>query len=73
MAILMMRCLILQADMPGIQPYWGNAWGLHLFQSDGWYPDENGQIQYEFISDRAKEFYTWLNGFMRKGSWILSF
>ena len=47
--------------------YWGNAWGLHLFQSDGWYPDENGQIQYEFISDRAKEFYTWLNGFYEEG------
>lgn len=43
--------------------YWANAWGLHLFQSDGWYPDENGQMQYEFISDRAKEFYTWLNNF----------
>ena len=43
--------------------YWANAWGLHLFQSDGWYPDENGQMQYEFISDEAKEFYTWLNSF----------
>lgn len=47
--------------------FWANAWGLHLFQSDGWYPDENGQIQYEFISDRAKEFYTWLNGFYEEG------
>lgn len=43
--------------------YWANAWGLHLFQSDGWYPDENGRMQYEFISDEAKEFYTWLNAF----------
>ena len=43
--------------------YWANAWGLHLFQSDGWYPDENGQMQYEFISDKAKEFYIWLNNF----------
>ncbi len=43
--------------------YWANAWGLHLFQSDGWYPDENGKMQYEFISDEAKEFYTWLNAF----------
>ena len=29
--------------------YWANGWGLHLFQSDGWYPDENGQMQHEFI------------------------
>lgn len=47
--------------------YWANGWGLHLFQSDGWYPDENGKMQYEFISDRAKEFYTWLNQFYQEG------
>lgn len=47
--------------------YWANGWGLHLFQSDGWYPDENGQMQHEFISDRAKEFYIWLNNFYEDG------
>ncbi len=47
--------------------FWAYAWGLHLFYSDGWYPDENGQMQYEFISDRAKEFYTWLNGIYEEG------
>ncbi len=47
--------------------YWANGWGLHLFQSDGWYPDENGQMQYEFISDQAKEFYTWLHNFYAEG------
>ncbi len=47
--------------------YWANAWGLHLFQSDGWYPDENDQMQYEFISDHAKEFYIWLHNFYEEG------
>lgn len=47
--------------------YWANAWGLHLFQSDGWYPDENGTMQNEFISDEAKEFYIWLNNFYEEG------
>lgn len=47
--------------------FWAHAWGLHLFQSDGWYPDANGVMQYEFISDEAKEFYTWLNNFYEEG------
>lgn len=47
--------------------FWAQAWGLHLFYSDGWYPDENGQMQYEFISDEAKEFYIWLNNFYKEG------
>ena len=47
--------------------FWAYSWGLHLFYSDGWYPDENGQMQYEFISDRAKEFYIWLNGIYEEG------
>lgn len=47
--------------------FWAQSWGLHLFYSDGWYPDANGKMQYEFISDRAREFYTWLNGFYREG------
>lgn len=47
--------------------FWAQAWNLHLFYSDGWYPDENGNMQYEFMSDRAKEFYTWLNNFYEEG------
>ncbi len=47
--------------------FFAHAWDLHLFYSDGWYPDENGKMQYEFISDRAKEFYTWLNAFYEDG------
>lgn len=47
--------------------FWVQAWNLHLFYSDGWYPDENGNMQYEFMSDRAKEFYTWLNNFYEEG------
>ncbi len=47
--------------------FWAHAWGLHLFYSDGWYPDENGKMQYEFISDRAKEFFVWLNNFYEEG------
>jgi len=47
--------------------FWAHAWDLHLFYSDGWYPDENGKMQYEFISDKAKEFYTWLNKFYEDG------
>ncbi len=47
--------------------FWAHAWDLHLFYSDGWYPDENGKMQYEFISDRAKEFFSWLNDFYEEG------
>ncbi len=47
--------------------FWAHAWDLHLFYSDGWHPDENGTMQYEFMSDRAKEFYTWLNNFYEEG------
>ena len=47
--------------------FWAHAWGLHLFYSDGWYPDQNEQMQYEFISDNAKEFFTWMNNFYEEG------
>ena len=47
--------------------FWAHAWDLHLFYSDGWYPDENEQMQYEFISDKAKEFFTWMNNFYEEG------
>ena len=47
--------------------FWAHAWDLHLFYSDGWYPDSNGQMQYEFISDNAKEFFTWMHDFYEEG------
>ena len=47
--------------------YWGNAWGLHMIQSSGWYPDENGQMQYEYISDNAREWFTWMNKMYESG------
>lgn len=47
--------------------YWGNAWGLHMIQSSGWYPDENGQMQYEYLSDNAREWLTWLNKMYSEG------
>ena len=47
--------------------FWAHAWDLHLFYSDGWYPDANGQMQYEFISDNAREFFTWMNNFYEEG------
>lgn len=47
--------------------YWGNAWGLHMIQSSGWYPDANGQMQYEYLSDNAKAWLTWLHGMYEEG------
>lgn len=47
--------------------YWGNAWGLHMIQSNGWYPDENGQMQFEYISDNAKEWFIWMNEMYEAG------
>jgi len=46
---------------------WGNVWGLHLRQSGGYYPDADGNVQYEFIDDRAKEMLTWLNKLYTEG------
>ena len=34
---------------------WGNAWGLRLWQSDGFSIDENGKVQYDFLKPEAKE------------------
>lgn len=47
--------------------YWGNAWGLHMIQSSGWYPDENGRMQYEYLSDNARAWLTWLHGMYEEG------
>ncbi len=47
--------------------FWGYLWDLNLFQSDGWHGHEDGTMTYDFISDDAFEFYTWLNGFYHEG------
>lgn len=47
--------------------FWANGWGLNLFLSDGWSADENGKVQYDFVDDRAKEFYVWMNEFYEEG------
>lgn len=40
---------------------WGNAWGLHLYGSGGFYPDSNGKVQYEWIDGRTKDMVIYLN------------
>ncbi|MCZ8512159.1 extracellular solute-binding protein [Paenibacillus filicis] len=45
----------------------GSAMGLHLNYSDGFYPDKNGKIQYEWIDPRAKELVVWLNKLYKEG------
>ncbi|MGG1518125.1 extracellular solute-binding protein [Paenibacillus oryzisoli] len=47
--------------------YWGNAWGLHLRTSDGFYPDAKGKIQYEWLDPRAKEMVVFLNKLIKEG------
>lgn len=39
----------------------GSALGLHLFYSYGYYPDANGKIEYQWMSDEAEELMVWLN------------
>jgi putative aldouronate transport system substrate-binding protein len=45
----------------------GSALGLHLYFSDGYYPDKNGKIQYEWMDPRAKEYVVWLNKLYKEG------
>lgn len=46
----------------------GDAWGLHLYWfSNGFYPDENGQVQYDWIDPRAKEFVAFANKLFEEG------
>ncbi|WP_127581500.1 extracellular solute-binding protein [Paenibacillus koleovorans] len=47
--------------------YWGNAWGLHLRTSDGYYPDAKGKIQYEWLDPKAKEMVVFLNKLIKEG------
>lgn len=45
----------------------GSALGLHLYYSDGFYPDKNGKVQFEWIDPRAKELVVWLNKLYKEG------
>lgn len=40
---------------------WGNSWGLHLRQSDGFYVNEDGKVVYEWYDPKAKEVVQFLN------------
>jgi putative aldouronate transport system substrate-binding protein len=50
--------MVFESGLKGLS-LWGRSWGLHFTRSNGFYPDENGKIQYEWIDSRAKEFITW--------------
>ncbi|WP_127580199.1 extracellular solute-binding protein [Paenibacillus koleovorans] len=50
----------------GLYPF-GSALGLHLFFSAGFFPDDKGKVQYEFLDDRMKQLVTWLNKLYAEG------
>ncbi len=52
---------------------WGNAWGLHVKNNNGFYPDENGKIQCEWFDPRAKEMVEFLNKLVKDGLLDLEF
>ncbi|MBA3277012.1 MAG: extracellular solute-binding protein [Chloroflexia bacterium] len=39
----------------------GHALGLHPLYSQGWYVDDDGNVQYEWIDERFKELVAWFN------------
>ncbi|NLC43870.1 MAG: extracellular solute-binding protein [Clostridiales bacterium] len=43
------------------------SYGLHLALSDGWYPDENGDIVYEWIDPKMKEWLQEMNKWYEAG------
>ncbi|HHY82946.1 MAG TPA: extracellular solute-binding protein [Clostridiales bacterium] len=43
------------------------SYGLHLALSDGWYPDENGKVVYEWISPRMKDWLAEMNKWYQAG------
>jgi putative aldouronate transport system substrate-binding protein len=45
----------------------GNALGLHLFYSFGYYPDANGKVRFEWMTNEAKELVVWLNKLYKEG------
>lgn len=51
---------LLAMDVKGLYKF---AWsyGLHLVQSEGWYPDEEGNVAYEWIDPRMKDWLQEMN------------
>lgn len=45
----------------------GNAWGLHLSSSEGFWPNEDGQMEYEWQDERAKELVKFLRKLHKEG------
>lgn len=45
----------------------GSALGLHMFYSMGYYPDENGKVQFQWMTDEGRELITWLNKLYAEG------
>jgi len=39
----------------------GNGFGLHLDQSGGFWPDENGRVQFEYLSPAFREYLVYMN------------
>lgn len=45
----------------------GNALGLHLFYSMGYYPDESGRVRAEWLTPEAERLVVWLNKLYGEG------
>lgn len=45
----------------------GNALGLHLFYSDGYYPDGAGRVRAEWMTPEAERLVVWLNKLYSEG------
>ena len=58
--------LVVQYGVWDLQRF-GDAWGLRLFYSYGWHPNENGIVEYDWLKPEAKELVTWLNKLYTEG------
>ncbi|WP_167858962.1 extracellular solute-binding protein [Paenibacillus cymbidii] len=45
----------------------GSALGLHLLYSEGYYPDANGKVQYQWMDEKAHQLIVWLNKLYKDG------
>lgn len=41
--------------------------GLRLFWSEGWSVDEGGNVRWDYLEPRAKEFFAWMQGLYKEG------
>jgi len=55
-----------EANLRGLGLF-GSALGLHLYYSEGYYPDKNGKIQYQWMDERAHQLIIWLNKLYKEG------